>query len=180
CIARTTHACIEPSRSSDCRMRRRSCPNAKLLEEARAVSTLNHPHICMIHEVGEIDGHAFIVIEYVDGRALSELIPKGGLPLDSVLDYGGQIADALGFAHECGVVHRDFKTSNIVVTKGGRAKVLDFGLARRMPVDLAAEVTRSTTSRTAWPDFTRASSRETSRRPPTPIAHSSRAIPTPR
>jgi len=116
---------------------------AKLLEEARAASTLNHPHICTIHEVGEIGGHAFIVMEYVDGRPLNELIPKGGLPLESVLDYGSQIADALGFAHECGIVHRDLKTSNIVVTKGGRAKVLDFGLARRVPADTVNEVTRS-------------------------------------
>src|SRR6185295_2857961 len=115
---------------------------AKLLEEARAASTLNHPHICTIHEVAEIDGHAFIVMEYVDGRPLNELIPKGGLPLESVLEYGSQIADALGFAHECGIVHRDFKTSNIVVTRGGRAKVLDFGLAQRLPEDVN-DVTRS-------------------------------------
>jgi tetratricopeptide (TPR) repeat protein/predicted Ser/Thr protein kinase len=116
---------------------------AKLLEEARAASTLNHPHICTIHEVAEIDGHAFIVMEYVDGRPLNELIPKGGLPLESVLEYGSQIADALGFAHECGIVHRDLKTSNIVVTHGGRAKVLDFGLARRLPDEVVNDVTRS-------------------------------------
>ncbi len=105
----------------------------RMLEEARAASTLNHPHICTIYEVGEIQGHAFIVMEYVDGKTLSELIPNRGLPLKLVLEYGRQIADAVGFAHESGVVHRDIKSSNIVITKGGRAKVLDFGLARRLP-----------------------------------------------
>lgn len=105
----------------------------RMLEEARAASMLNHPHICTIYEVGEIGGHAFIVMEYVDGKTLSELIPNAGLPLKIVLEYGRQIADAVGFAHESGIVHRDIKSSNIVITKGGRAKVLDFGLARRLP-----------------------------------------------
>ena len=115
----------------------------KLLEEARAASTLNHPHICTIHEVGEIGGNPFIVMEYIDGRPLFELIPKNGLPLETVLEYGSHVADALGFAHEYGVVHRDLKSSNIVVTKGGRAKVLDFGLARRVSSESLNDVTRS-------------------------------------
>ena len=115
----------------------------RLLEEARAASALNHPHICTIHEVAETAGHAFIVMEYVDGTPLNELIPEGGLPFETAVEYGLQISDALGFAHESGIVHRDLKTSNVVVTRAGRAKVLDFGLARRLPEELVNEVTRS-------------------------------------
>ena len=89
----------------------------QLLEEARAAATLNHPNIGTIHEVGEIDGHAFIVMEYVDGKALSDLIPPDGLPLETVLEYGTLIADAIAFAHAAGIVHRDLKSSNIVVTR---------------------------------------------------------------
>ena len=105
----------------------------QLLEEARAAATLNHPNICTIYEVGEIDGHAFIVMEYVDGKTLSDLIPEHGLPLETVLEYGSQIADAVAFAHAGGIVHRDLKSSNIVITREGRPKVLDFGLALRVP-----------------------------------------------
>jgi tetratricopeptide (TPR) repeat protein/predicted Ser/Thr protein kinase len=116
---------------------------ARLLQEARAASTLNHPHICTVYEVSEIEGHAFIVMEYVDGKPLFELIPSRGLPLERVLDYGSQIADAVAFAHQRGIVHRDLKTSNIVITKEGRAKVLDFGLARRLPADTLNDATQS-------------------------------------
>jgi tetratricopeptide (TPR) repeat protein/tRNA A-37 threonylcarbamoyl transferase component Bud32/TolB-like protein len=104
----------------------------RLLQEARLAATLNHPNICTIHEVGEIDGHAFIVMEYVDGRPLSAVIPAGGLPLETALEYGSQIADAVAFAHARGIVHRDLKSSNIVITREGRSKVLDFGLALRV------------------------------------------------
>lgn len=115
----------------------------RIVEEARAASGLNHPHICTVYETGEIDGQAFIAMEYVDGRPLSELIPVGGMPLEAVVRYGAQIADALAHAHSRGVVHRDLKTANVVVTPEGRAKVLDFGLARRIPSDIATTVTRS-------------------------------------
>ena len=115
----------------------------QLLEEARAAATLNHPNICTIHEVGEIDGHAFIVMEYVDGKALSELIPEHGLPLETVLEYGSQIADAVAFAHAGGIVHRDLKSSNIVITREGRPKVLDFGLALRVPSKSIDELSAS-------------------------------------
>src|SRR5919109_4096054 len=104
----------------------------RLLEEARAAATLNHPSICTIHEVAEIDGHAFIVMEYVDGKALSDLIPPTGLSVQTVLEYGSQIADAVAFAHAGGIVHRDLKSSNILITRDGRPKILDFGLARRI------------------------------------------------
>ncbi len=79
---------------------------ARLLQEARAASALNHPHICTVHEVGEHEGPAFIVMEHVEGKPLSELIPADGLPPESVIRYGAQIADALTHAHERGIVHR--------------------------------------------------------------------------
>lgn len=110
-----------------------SDPSAKdfLLHEARASSSLNHPNICTIHEVGEADGALYIVMELVDGKPLNSLITKEGLPLESVLRYGTQIAVALAHSHGRGLIHRDLKSSNIVVTPTGLVKVLDFGLARR-------------------------------------------------
>ncbi len=104
---------------------------ARLLQEARAASALNHPNICTVHEVGEADGRAFIVMEYVEGRPLSAVTGGDGLPAETVIRYGSQIADALAHAHERGVVHRDLKSSNVMVTPEGRPKVLDFGLAKR-------------------------------------------------
>ena len=105
---------------------------AQLRREAQHASQLNHPHICTIHEVGTCDGQAFIVMEHVEGQRLSELIPPEGLPIESVLRYGIQLADALAHAHRSGVSHRDLKSSNVVVTPDGRAKILDFGLSRRL------------------------------------------------
>ena len=117
--------------------------SARLLQEARAASALNHPHICTIHEVGEHEGQAFIVMEHVEGKPLSALIPADGLPPESVIRYGTQIADALAHAHERGIVHRDLKSANVVITPEGRAKVLDFGLAARMPQADAEAVTKT-------------------------------------
>jgi TolB-like protein/Flp pilus assembly protein TadD/predicted Ser/Thr protein kinase len=108
---------------------------ARLLREARAAAALNHPNICTIYEVGEQDGHAFIAMELVDGEPLNRVIPRDGLPIDQVLAYGQQIADALAHAHERGILHRDLKTQNVVITKSGRAKILDFGLAKRMALE---------------------------------------------
>ena len=117
--------------------------STKLLQEARSASALNHPHICTIHEVGEHEGQAFIVMEHVEGKPLSALIPADGLPPESVIRYGTQIADALAHAHERGIVHRDLKSQNVVITPEGRAKVLDFGLAARMPQADAEAVTKT-------------------------------------
>jgi serine/threonine protein kinase len=103
-----------------------------LLHEARAASALNHPNICTIYEVGDSDGEAYIVMEQVEGLPLSSLLGTNGLPPDLVVRYGVQIADALGHAHAHGVIHRDLKTTNVVVTPEGRVKVLDFGLATRL------------------------------------------------
>jgi serine/threonine-protein kinase len=105
--------------------------NARILREARAVSALNHPNICTIYEVGNVEGRAYLAMEYVAGQPLNEILPPDGFPPDVVVNYGTQIADALAHAHERGVIHRDLKSANVVVTPQGRAKVLDFGLARR-------------------------------------------------
>ncbi|MGO8793577.1 MAG: protein kinase domain-containing protein [Candidatus Sulfotelmatobacter sp.] len=102
-----------------------------LLHEARAASSLNHPNICTVHEVGDSDGEAYIVMEQVEGQPLSSLVAANGLTPDLVVRYGIQIADALAHAHEHGVIHRDLKSTNVVVTPEGRVKVLDFGLAAR-------------------------------------------------
>ena len=97
--------------------------------EAKAVSSLNHPHICTLHDVGEQDGIHYLVMEYVEGETLQQRLEKGRLPLDQALEYAIQIADALDKAHRQGVVHRDLKPGNIMITKSG-TKLLDFGLAK--------------------------------------------------
>jgi len=119
---------------------------ARLLREARSASALNHPNICTIYEVGEAEGQTYIAMELVEGRPLSALVPADGLALETVLRYGTQIADALAHAHERGIMHRDLKTANVVITPEGRTKVLDFGLAKRMHDAELAEATRSTAS----------------------------------
>ena len=93
--------------------------STRLLQEARAASALNHPHICTIYQVGEHEGQAFVVMEHVEGKPLSALIPADGLPPESVIRHGMQIADALAHAHERGIVHRDLKSQNVVVTPEG-------------------------------------------------------------
>src|SRR5947207_11876927 len=114
-----------------------------LLHEARASSALAHPNICTIYEVGETEGNLYIVMELVEGKSLREMSRDGGLPAESVLRYGIQIASALARAHDKGIVHRDLKTANIVATPDGLAKVLDFGLARRVGSEVFEGVTRS-------------------------------------
>src|SRR5262245_40319762 len=103
-----------------------------LLQEARASSSLAHPNICTIYEVGETNGELYIVMELVQGKSLRALIGEMGLPPESVLRYGVQIASALTRAHDKGIVHRDLKSANIVVTAEGLVKVLDFGLAKHI------------------------------------------------
>jgi eukaryotic-like serine/threonine-protein kinase len=117
----------------------------RLLEEARSASHLNHPHICTIYEVGEENGIAFIVMEYVAGRPMSEIIPPGGLSSEQVIHYAIQIADALDHAHRLRIVHGDVKPANVMVTAEGNAKVLDFGLARRLRREEIEETTASQT-----------------------------------
>ena len=99
--------------------------------EARAVAALNHPHIVTIHSVEDVDGRLFLTMELVDGRPLSQLIPRGGLPLDRLLRIAVPLADAVGAAHARGITHRDLKPANVMVTAEGSVKVLDFGLAKQ-------------------------------------------------
>jgi eukaryotic-like serine/threonine-protein kinase len=107
---------------------------ARFLTEARTASSLNHPFIVTIHDVVTTDDGAFcLVMERVRGRPLSEAIPAGGLPLETVLRFARQGADALAAAHAAGIVHRDLKPGNVMVTDRGDIKVLDFGLAKLMP-----------------------------------------------
>src|SRR5258705_6437095 len=114
-----------------------------LLHEARASSSLAHPNICTIYEVGESDVEFYIVMELVEGKSLRELCGDLGLPAESVLRYGVQIASALVRAHDKGIIHRDLKTTNIVVTPEGLVKVLDFGLAKRVGGAIFDAATRS-------------------------------------
>jgi serine/threonine protein kinase len=89
--------------------------------EARAISQLSHPHICVLHDVGKHEGADYLVLEYLEGETLGSRIRKGPLPPDQVLKYGAQIADALDKAHRRGVIHRDLKPDNVMLTKAGVA-----------------------------------------------------------
>lgn len=118
-------------------------PNLKirLQREARAISALNHPHICALYDVGEADIEGeptdYLVMEYCEGETLAKRLARGALPLGIALEYGAQLAEALGKAHRAGILHCDIKPGNIVVTREG-VKVLDFGLSRRQACSLTS------------------------------------------
>lgn len=120
--------------------------------EAKAISQLNHPHICTLHDVGEQDGIDYLVMEYIEGETLADVLKKGALPLDKALEYAMQIADALDKAHRAGIVHRDLKPGNVMLTKSG-VKLLDFGLARLTTSD---SVSDSSDAPTLQKDLTKA------------------------
>ena len=141
-LDRTVAIKILPAHFADDATRRQ-----RFEREAKVVSSLNHPHICTLYDVGHHDGVDFIVMEYLEGESLAERLEKGPLPPAQVLQYGTQIASALDKAHRNGVTHRDLKPGNIILTKSG-AKLLDFGLAKAEP---AASVDRTLTDATPRP-----------------------------
>ena len=104
----------------------------RLLREARSAAALDHPFICHIHEIGEIDGMVFIAMEYVEGETLDQRLAKGPLPLTEALEKARELSEALEVAHKRSIVHRDLKPSNIMFTGEGHVKVMDFGLAKRL------------------------------------------------
>jgi serine/threonine-protein kinase len=117
---------VSPGQMSDAATRR-------LMREARHAARLTHPNICAVHEVGEDAGIPYIVMEYVEGRPLGEILREDGIPLDEAIAIAVQLADAVAHAHAHGVVHRDLKASNMMLDAARRPVVLDFGLAKRLP-----------------------------------------------
>src|SRR5689334_1196658 len=120
----------ESSRDSD-RIRR-------FEQEARAAGTLSHPNVCAVYDLGSHEGSPFVVMELLEGETLREILQGGAVPLRKALDYAAQAAEGLAAAHAKGIVHRDLKPENIFVTKDGRVKVLDFGLAKLMAAEAPA------------------------------------------
>jgi serine/threonine protein kinase len=122
----------------------------RMEREARAISSLNHPHICQLHDIGSYDGADFLVMEFLEGETLAERLRKGAIPLPEIYRIGIAVAEALAVAHRQGIVHRDLKPGNIMLTPGG-AKLMDFGLAKPIGAPGAAS-----SSAAAPPSFTAA------------------------
>jgi serine/threonine protein kinase len=124
---------LPPDTSADDHARKR------LLREARAAATLDHPHICAVYEVGEADGHRFIAMQYVEGESLDVKLKRAALDLKDALTIAAEVADALAEAHARGIIHRDIKPSNVVITSGRDA--VDAQRARRRARHRALHVT---------------------------------------
>ena len=122
----------------------------RMEREARAISSLNHPHICQLYDIGSQDGTDYLVMEFLEGETLAERLRKGAMPLAEVFRIGIAVAEALAVAHRHGIVHRDLKPGNIMLTQGG-AKLMDFGLAKPLGLQTAASGSGS-----APPSFTAA------------------------
>ncbi len=117
-----------------------SIDNIRFLQEAQAISALNHPNISTIHYLEEVNGQSFIVLEYIDGGTLKEKVRGKQLPIDELIDYAIQISEGLSHAHQKNIIHRDLKTDNIMLTSDRRLKITDFGLAKLLG---AVKVTRT-------------------------------------
>src|SRR5215469_13196878 len=115
---------LPPEKSGD------AARKLRFFQEAKAASALNHPNIVTVYDVGSENGVDYIVMEFVDGKTLDQLIPRGGMRIGEILGRAVQAADALAKAHAAGIVHRDLKPSNIMISRDGPVKVLDFGLAK--------------------------------------------------
>jgi serine/threonine protein kinase/class 3 adenylate cyclase len=137
-LARDVALKMLPAEMSDAPARRQN-----LEQEARAVARLNDPHICTLHDIGATpSGVIYLVMEYIEGKTLCSLIERGPLDFHQLVNIGAQVADALAVAHGAGIVHGDIKPGNIMLTARGDVKVLDFGLARKIPpVNIAASTT---------------------------------------
>jgi serine/threonine protein kinase len=119
----------------------------RFLREAKSAAAIDDPFICKIYETGEVDGEPFIAMEYIEGESLADRIDRGPMSIEEVVATASEVAEALGVAHENGIIHRDLKPSNIMLTNKGRAKVLDFGLAKQVfapgEMDTSAETASS-------------------------------------
>src|SRR5579864_8896952 len=122
----------------------------RMEREARAVSSLNHPHICHLYDIGSQNGTDYLVMEFLEGETLAERLRKGALPLNEILKIGTAIAEALALAHRSGIVHRDLKPGNIMLTQAG-AKLMDFGLAKPLGAPTVATGSHTAPSFTAAP-----------------------------
>src|ERR1700722_14315970 len=105
--------------------------------EARAISSLNHPHICHLYDIGSQDGIDYLVMEFLEGETLAQRLRKGAMPLNEVFKVGIAVAEALAVAHRNGIVHRDLKPGNVMLTQGS-AKLMDFGLAKPLGMQTSA------------------------------------------
>lgn len=125
----------------------------QLLCEARIVSTLNHPNICTLYDIGDDEDVNYFVLEFVEGKTLRTILKSGPLPIRTVFEYGIQIAEAKAYIQSAGLLHQDLKTSNIMVTPEGRIKVVDFGLAKYLNEERAKhrDHSHSYAEETGWP-----------------------------